>query len=156
MLLFAHCCKASLKICWDRRCANSKTTISGFEGSFTSSLITEGILGRNLSSDIKLSALACRSSLSIVVGNGKVCFDFMQPMLWRALTEFKQRRSNDYLTASLVNTEHLSTWYWPVLFLSRPLQCSLSPLFKHSIYLSREEKFYFEHTECKILYKHAT
>lgn len=88
MLLSAHCCKASLKISWDRRCANSQTTVSDPEDSFASSLLTgEGVLGGTLSPDMKLSALACRLSLSIVVGNGNVCFDFMQPMLGRASTE---------------------------------------------------------------------
>lgn len=88
MLLSAHCCKASLKISWDRRCANSQTTVSDPEDSFASSLLTgEGVLGRTRSPDMKLSALACRLSLSIVVGNGNVCFDFMQPMLGRASTE---------------------------------------------------------------------
>lgn len=87
MLLSAHCCKASLKISWDRRCANSQTTVSDPEDSFASSLLTrEGVLGGTLSPDMKLSALACRLSLSIVVGNGNVCFDFMQPMLGRAST----------------------------------------------------------------------
>lgn len=88
MLFSAHCCKASLKISWDRRCANSQTTVSDPEDSFASSLLTgEGVLGGTLSPDMKLSALACRLSLSIVVGNGNVCFDFMQPMLGRASTE---------------------------------------------------------------------
>ena len=108
MLLSAHCCKASLKISRDRRCANLKTTISDSVGSFTSSLITwEGILGCSLSSGIKLSALACRLSPSIVVGNAKICFDFMQPMLWRTL---KQSSRETTSTASLEYTEHLSTW----------------------------------------------
>lgn len=98
MLLPAHCCKASLRISWDRRCANSKTTVSGPDGFFTScsTLTGEGILGRNLSPDIKLSSLACCFSLSHVVGNGKVCFDFMQPMLWRAL---KESSSKDYFNS---------------------------------------------------------
>lgn len=98
VLLSAHCCKASLKISWERRCANSKTTISDSVGSFTSLLIgSEGILGWNLSSDIKLSALVCCLSLSIVVGHAKICFDFMQPMLWRTLSEAKQQE--DYFNS---------------------------------------------------------
>lgn len=133
VLLSAHCCKASLRISWDRRCANSETTISDSEGSLATSLITgEGILGGNLSPDTKLSVLACWLLLSIVVGNGNICFDFMQPMLGRGWTEWSTAVSvKDYFS---IFGKHRT----PVPVVTGPCfsspghfktQCSLSPLF---------------------------
>lgn len=97
MLFLAHCCKASCKISWDRRCAYSKITVLVPGGSFTSSLTLAGEgLGSNLSSGMKLSSLSCRFSISNVVGNGKVCFDLMQPMLCEEV--WKQAIENDYFS----------------------------------------------------------
>lgn len=118
MLLLAHCCMASLTIFWDRCCAKLVITLA-FEGSFTSSLTQtgKGFLDRNLSSNIKLSLLAFCFSLSSILGIRKVCFDFMQPMVWW----LKGTNSRDYFSSIFGKTQ-VSMQCWLACSLSRLLQ----------------------------------